>query len=239
MSTVKPLSWAGALLIVLAVGCDAEPHQPVDSVAATREPSWSEQLSEVQSGRRTEMRVIHSVVTIEDWETLSSDCESLEVLDVESLQVRGDAFALLPRLPRLRQLRIGSPIGDTGLSHMALIASLRVLNLPRGEFTDDGLRGLAALPDLELLRFHSPHVTDRGMRSIANFPSLRFLHLIDVPITDDGLRHLEGFQQLESLYLDGCRCTDDGIRRLLKSLPQLHLHRDQLHLEDDPHAHTH
>ncbi len=239
MSAVKPNPWAGALLIVLAVGCDTEPQKPVESVAATRELSWSEQLSEVQSGRRTEMRITHSVVTIENWETLSTGCESLEVLDVESLHVQGDAFALLSRLPRLRQLRIGSPIRDSDLNDIVSVTSLRVLNLPRGEFTDDGLRGLATLPDLELLRFHSPHVTDLGMQSIANFPSLRFLHLIDIPITDDGLRHLEGFEQLESLYLDGCSCTDDGILRLLKSLPALHLHRDQLHLEEDPHVHEH
>jgi hypothetical protein len=69
--------------------------------------------------------------------------------------------------------------------------------------------------------------------------SLRFLHLIDVPITDAGLAHVSGMTWLESFYLDGGDCTDAGLRGLLQALPELHFHRDQLHLPDDPHAHPH
>lgn len=230
---------AGVLLIALITGCDVERQRPVDANVVASEVSWSDQLSEVRAGTQTELHTLHSVVTDDDWQQLAAGCESLEVLDVETLQIGSNGFPLLRGLPRLRHLRIGSVVSDVELRDITAVASLRVLNLPQGEFTDDGIQQLASLPHLELLRFRSPHVTDQGMQFIASLPSLRYLHLIEVPITDNGLAHLAGCEDLKSLYLDGCGCTDDGIRRLLESLPRLHLHMDQLHLEDDPHAHPH
>jgi hypothetical protein len=70
-------------------------------------------------------------------------------------------------------------------------------------------------------------------------PALRFLHLIDVPVTDAGIAHLQSMSRLESFYLDGGRCTDDGLRALLRALPDLHFHLDQLHLPGDPKADDH
>ena len=239
MNIARAISVTGAMLIGIVAGCDAERSKPANADAKASEASWSEQLAEVQAGTRTEVRVLHSVITDADFMRLTAGCESLEVLNIETLQVNSAEFAVLAKLPHLRQLRLGSPVGDAELHEIASITSLRVLNLPNGEFTDVAIKELARLPQLELLRFRSPHVTDRGLETIAMFPALRFLHLIEVPITDEGLRHLEGCEQLESLYLDGCGCTDDGILRLLKALPTLHLHRDQLHLDEDSHAHPH
>ncbi len=199
--------------------------------------SWTDQIAAVRAGRASEVRVSKSIVTSKQWQSLAEGCESLEVLDVETLSTDSDPFALLSELPRLRHLRIGSLVNDADLQRIAAISSLRVLNLPRGDLTDDGLRALTALLDLELLRFHSRHVSDVGMTIIASLPSLRFLHLINVPISDAGLTPLANLDRLESLYLDGCNCTDEGILRLLESQPQLHVHRDQLHVPNDPQAH--
>ncbi len=228
--------------VLVVVGCDRPapaPQVPEASDRAAAERSWAEQVSAVRQGRSSEIRISARPVQAEQWSELSDGCESLAVLDVETLEAPEASLSLLSELGQLRQLRIGSPVGDIGLHAIARAGSLQVLNLPQGDFTDDGLGELAALPRLELLRFHSPHVTDAGMQHIAQMPALRFLHLIGVPITDAGLMPLHGLGSLESFYLDGGACTDDGLSRLLRELPDLHFHHDQLHLPDDPRAHSH
>ena len=125
------------------------------------------------------------------------------------------------------------------MAHIARLEQLKVLNLPDAQFTDASLEALTDLANLELLRFGSPHVTDAGMVHVARIPSLRFLHLIDVPIGDRGLESLESLTQLESLYLDDTAATDAGITRLLKALPQIHLHVNQRHHDADPAARNH
>lgn len=232
-----------SVAFLLTCSCTESNPRPSEPVSATepaeQERHWNEQLQRVREGKQQTIRVSRDVITDEQWQTLAQDATSLEVLDVEQLEINDSAYELLTHLAKLRQLRIGSAVGDEALEHFSQVNSLHVLNLPHGTFTDAGLKTLAKHPELELLRFHSPHVTDEGLSHIARLPSLRFLHLIRVPITDAGLNHLEGLDQLESLYLDGCNCTDDGILQLLEALPQLHLHRDQLHIENDPHAHEH
>jgi hypothetical protein len=238
--TQRP-SFVASLLIVLC-GCD-RPDAAVDApeprTAASPELSWAQQISAVRSGRRSILRMTTVPVSEQQWRDLAEGCVALTEIDVETLDAPQASLSLLSGLPQLGQLRIASAIDDAGLGHVARIASLRVLNLPQGRFTDVGLAELSALSQLELLRFHSPHVTDEGLRQIAELPALRFLHLINVPITDHGLSHLYGLDGLESFYLDGGRCTTDGLSRLLRQLPDLHFHYNQLHLPDDPRVHPH
>jgi hypothetical protein len=132
-----------------------------------------------------------------------------------------------------------APVGDRQLEALAGLENLERLNLPRATFTDAGLAKMADLPNLTLLRFGSPNVTDAGMRSIAHLPKLRFLHLIEVPITDAGLAELHELKQLESFYIDGGRTTDAGLQALVQAVPDLHIHRDQLHLPGDKSGHSH
>jgi hypothetical protein len=205
----------------------------------TQPQSWAEQVAAVRAGGSHEIRVMDSTITERDWDALREGCQQLEVLDIEHLDVPESDLNVLAGLTQLRQLRLGFPVTDAGLARLAEVSSLRILNLPRGEFTGTGLAELVRLPHLELLRFRSPRVTDSGLDEIARMPALKFLHLIDVPVTDAGLRALHGLTKLESFYLDGGRCTDEGLSELLRALPELHLHRDQLHLPDDPHAHPH
>jgi hypothetical protein len=136
-------------------------------------------------------------------------------------------------------MKMGTAVKDAGVERSAAGMNLRVVNQPEGRFTADGLAALARMPPLELLRLHSPHVTDAGMAHVAGMNELRFLHLIDVSITDAGLAPLHGMAGLESFYLDGGSCSDDGLRELLTALPELHFHKDQLHVPGDPRAHPH
>ena len=221
------------------LGCTEPVRTPPATPVSPREAPWVEQIAAVRTGSVDAVRTPLTPVTTEQWTMLAQQCESLEVLEVDVRKINPDALDILGGLPELRNLILHGPIDDSWIERIAALSSIQNLNLPDAQFTDEGLVALAALPELELLRFGSAHVTDEGMRTISAFPALRFLHLIDVPITDQGLAHLHGMTALESFYLDGGDCTDSGLRGLLQALPELHFHRDQLHLPDDPHAHPH
>ena len=226
-------------LISCLAGCVEAPPQPLRS-AELAEPAWEEQVQQVRAGEATEVRLVARPVSPEQWQMLQEDCQSLEVLEVDSRRLAADDLQLLAdRLPALQRLRLTGPVDDSQLQKIAAAAGLKMLNLPEGVFTDAGMQHLAELKDLELLRFGSPHVSDDGLAVVSKLPSRSFLHLINVPLTDAGLEHLHPMSGLESFYLDGGRCTDEGLYALLRALPGLHFHRDQLHLADDPHAHPH
>ena len=138
------------------------------------------------------------------------------------------------------EIRLQAPIDDNQLADLAGLTGLRRLNLPRSQISDSGLARLPDLtPALELLRLGSPRIGDAGLASIAELKQLRFLHLIDSPVTDEGLAHLRRMTWLESFYLDGGQATDAGLSELIKALPNLHFHRDQQHLPDDPRSDDH
>ena len=170
-----------------------------------------------------------------------AELKDLEVLELYRLSCPNDELAqCLAGLTKLRRLRLqGITIGESVLESIALMQSIEVLNIPDSSMTDEQLGSIAKLPKLQLLRFGSPHVSDDSMPSLAEAQSLRFLHFLNVPVTDDGLRHLHGMHHLESLYIDGGNETEDGIRALLKANPDLHFHRNQLHIVDDPNADQH
>lgn len=205
-----------------------------------RELRWTEQVAGVRAGTSTAVVVDALPVSAGEFRELGDGCGGLATLEVGQADIGDEDLNALTALPDLKRLRLGAPLADAGLERlMAAAPALEVLNLPDSRCTDAGLAHVAALPDLRLLRLHSPHVTDAGLAHIAGMKSLRFLHLIDVPITDAGLAHLSGMTWLESFYLDGGDCSDAGLRGLLQALPELHFHRDQLHLPDDPQAHPH
>lgn len=237
------------LLAVFAAlpGCDDRAHSPATkpassipaTAAVTAESPWRDQIARVRSGMSTQISVRQAHITAVDLQDLASDCAALEVLDLEDVEIASDSLSVLERLTALKRLKLGGPVDDAALGQIVKAQGLVSINLPQATFTDRGLELLAQLPKLELLRFHSPRVTDDGLRAIARMPALRFLHLIDVPVTDAGLLHLHGMRRLESFYLDGGACTDTGLRSLLAALPELHFHRDQLHLPGDPRADVH
>jgi hypothetical protein len=223
-------------------GCGKGPDQdavPGRTNAPAPERPWAEQVQDVRDGRSTQVRVESPSISSAEWNELSDGCAALKVLEVANAELPDDALQVVAALPNLTRLKLGAPIGDAGAAHLAAAQQLEVLNLPAADLTDAGLALLATLPRLQLLRFKSPRVSDAGLSHVAGMPSLRFLHLIDVPVTDAGLAHLHAMTWLESFYLDGGRCTDEGLSALLKALPNVHFHKDQLHLPGDRHAHPH
>ena len=231
-----------------AAGCGSPEPSPAPKQADEQQSlSWEEQLTDIRNGRSTEIRM-RFPMTEKQLNDLESGCEPLETLEMELPKVSGKALMPLLALPNLRHLVIRGPIDDTGLEVISKCPALEILNLPSASFTDQGLHSLAVdnssqkaaiepVSPIVQFRFASLHVTNQGMTSVASMPKLKRLHLIHVPIDDLGLKHLEGLLQLESFYLDGSNCTDEGLSRLLDSIPGLHLHINELHLDSDA-SHT-
>ncbi len=236
---ITPILW---LLWLILSGCGNGPDTDAVSRrtnAQVAERPWIEQVQDVRDGRSTQIRIDEPTIRSAEWNELRHGCAALQVLEVAHAAVEDDALQVLAALPNVTQLRLGATLGDAGAAHIAAAQQLEILNLPEADLTDAGLASLATLPRLQLLRIHSPRVSDAGLAHVAGMSSLRFLHLIEVPVTDAGLTHLSAMTWLESFYLDGGRCTDEGFSALLTALPDLHFHKDQLHLPDDPHAHPH
>ena len=230
---------AGVLLTAWLSGCSPPPQDADATTTPPVEASWSAQVAAVRSGATQKIIVQTAHVTAAELLELAQECEHLRELEIDDCELTAESADVIGNLAELQKLKLGAPVDDAALAQLARAQQLTTLNLPDARFTDAGLETIATLPDLQLLRFHSPQVTDDGVRHIAAIRSLKFLHLIDVPITDAGLEHLRGMTWLQSFYLDGGHCTDDGLYALLKSLPDLHFHKDQLHLPDDPRAYPH
>lgn len=224
-----PIQALACAVLGLALGCDTKP-------VVVTEPSLAEQVALVIAGRSSIIQIEQVAITDDDLAMLAQ-CPKLKVLqlDDEQNQVTDAGIRHLAKLSSLEHLRIqGGNVGDDGLELLASVKSLRILNLPQGKFTDEGLARLRELPKLVQLRFGSPQVTSQGVARLAEFPALRQIHLIGVPLDDEAIAALSRIQSLESLYLDDVTCSDAALDSLLRDHPKLHLHVNQLHLDQDP-----
>jgi Leucine-rich repeat (LRR) protein len=236
LSTRRTALPALFLCCFLTSGCG-----PTNLGPAVTEPTLADQLAAVHSGASDAIHI--SARPLSETELASiAEAKALKRLTLD----RADTIATpqtLERLTALPQLEMfwfrGRGIDDNALAQIAKTQTLRILNLPHGEFTDAGLANLKQLPNLVQLRFGSPQVTDAGIASLAEFPALLRLHLIDVPITGAGLKSLAKIENLESLYIDGGNFTDADVDALFQARPKLHVHFNQQHHDRDPHAHAH
>jgi hypothetical protein len=227
----QPIYWLACLLLV---GCTGKQT----SVKETPDASFDEQILAVQRGESFEIRSNEPIVNA-DFEKLHG-LDKLQVLSLQNAKLTDTIAPILASLHGLRQLRLEKAIvGDLSADAIANLAGLTTINLPRSNISDRGITRWPVLNELILLRIGSPHLSDGALETFAKLKQLRFLHLIDVPLSDAGLKNLYGMSQLESFYLDGGAATDQGLTELLQALPELHFHRDQEHLPDDPQADDH
>lgn len=112
---------------------------------------------------------------------------------------------------------------DEAMALLALLPSLKRLNIHGADVTDVGLAKLTWLQNLEELNLGRTRVTDEGLSTLREFPHLKRVDLSVTESTDAGLVHIAELQSLETLYLDYCRkITNAGIMQL-SGLPQLQL----------------
>jgi len=205
-----------------------------DLTKGTPKAVWTQQLRLVENGESTK-------ILMPDLRLDPSSLAELKTVAgrITELNLTGDTLArnidAISGCSHLRILHLRTPIGDSELQVLAQLRELEVLDLPEAAgVTDSGLKAWEGHPQLRLIRLRAPQVTDAGLASLARMPELRWVHLIEVPVTDAGLEIFRSMPKLESLYLDGDRATDDGLSALILARPDLHFHRDQVHLPTDP-----
>ena len=236
------------LLLVYAGGCreaswessaTAPPEELANSAPVDIELDFLEQLTAVREQRSNSIRVTTREITDREFSSLT-DLSGLQTLILNQGRVSDESLVVCHSLTSLEHLRLRkSPVTDQGITHLAAHPTLKIVNLPQADLTDQGLKILSELPHLEYLRLASPQVTDQGLSHLTRLSTLRFLHLIEVNLTDTGLEHVARMEQLESFYLDGSQVTEQGLTTLIKARPDLHLHRNQQHLDHDPQKHPH
>ena len=147
--------------------------------------------------------------------------ESLETLDLYgNPAMTDDGLAGLRSLHSLRSLRLGNPFSDRGMTHLAALPSLRVLQLTTHNVTEEGLRRLSQSTSLEQL--FVPGATDQGIAHLATMPQLKAIRIIRGDLTDATLARIAAMPEIEYLDLpDGF--TDAGIRHLAKLSGLRHL----------------
>ncbi len=232
---MKPAA-AVVVLVSLAAGVAFlfRPSGPPANSNTEVQTIWNQQLKAVAEGQSTQIVMPDFRIPARCLSDLKSVAER-----VTELNLAGDSLAtkldVITACSHLKILHLRTELGDAEVARLAQLRELEVLDLPLAlDMTNAGLKSLDQHPRLKLIRLRSPQVTDEGLQVFSQLPNLRWLHLMEVPVTDAGLEILRQMAQLESLYLDGDRATDEGLSKLILERPDLHFHRDQLHLPDDP-----
>lgn len=115
---------------------------------------------------------------------------------------------------------LGCPVGDPGITHVADLTGLRLLDLFRTGVTDEALPVVAGLRSLEWLSLTGTSTTDAGIAHLSRLRALRRLSLKETGITDRSLQALAPLSELAWLSLSGTRISDHGLPELAR-LPNL------------------
>ena len=133
-------------LIILLAGCQGEPDQkPLPAAAPPAEATLAEQIAAVRAGTQTTILVEHTPLTDGDLALLQGlDGLTALCIDDPRSRITAEGIAALAELPKLDHLRIrGSGVDDRALAAVTGLERLKILNVPRGEFTGAGLARLS------------------------------------------------------------------------------------------------
>jgi hypothetical protein len=171
----------------------------------------------------------------------------LEWLAICCPNVTAKSIAILPRLPRLKELYVWPRseaeirsisecanlevlnlfglVSDEGLEHLAQMGNLRELTLTEASslvsLTSRGLAHLNHLANLESLDVTAP-IGDNDLAQLTGLSRLRTISLRRNSITDAGLVHLEALPSLNAVVLDRTQVTPAGAARLRQVLQARH-----------------
>lgn len=168
-----------------------------------------------EAGRRHEQAVaalteLGAVVTVQ--RTAGGE-ESWVVSTNDAWQGGGDGLAHLAGLAGPVKLRLGGPIPESGLVHLARVRGLVSLDLHLPGLTDAGLLHLAGLEGLERLNLTYSAVTDAGLEHLAGLHDLKWLGVVYTRVTAEGARRLQ--EALPAVLIQGSfapagAAADDG-----------------------------
>ena len=151
----------------------------------------------------------------------------------EAMKVTGAGLSQLARLPKLEVLNIsGNGITDAALKHLVMTRTLRELTLNRLAITDAGLKHVSEFKSLKRLElvysegFGGPIITDAGVARLGGLMELQTLTLVGARITDACVDDLAKLKQLRFLKVVGTRMTPTGMQRLAEQLPNARITQD-------------
>ena len=237
LATLTAIVGLAALALLALTGC-ADSDTPTPNKVVTLQPASDVIGKALTNHDVTTIHIDQKPATDADLEPLR-DNRIITNLLLDESEVTDEGVRVISTMPNLVHLRIRSKLTDACIDDLLNLPALQFLKLPFADFTDEGLERLAKHPRIQLLRLRSPQVTDQAMPAIAAMKNLAFLHFIEISITDDGLAAFYDADNLQSLYLDDCKTTEQGLSKLLKRQPNLHLHVNQAHLDNDPQKDNH
>ena len=107
-----------------------------------------------------------------------------------------------------------SDVGDSELSRIVELRSLKSLKIWGTRLTDAGIEHLKGLTKLQKLNLIGTNVTGAIFEHLKGMTKLQELNLGASPVTSVGLEHLKGVTSLQTLTLIGTRVTDAGLEHL-------------------------
>jgi len=151
-------------------------------------------------------------------EQLAQLCEQVSVEALWAIGTNLTGEGLYPADKKaVRQLWLAkSQIDDAGMTNMAEMAHLEILQLVGTRITDAGMVHLRDLRELKQLVLSDTAISDAGMVYLKDLSNLSSLQLWGTSITDAALLHLAGMQNLIQLDLTNTQVTDAGIKHLAK-----------------------
>ncbi len=106
-------------------------------------------------------------------------------LNLQGTAAGDHAVAALSQIPRLQNLRIGSPnLTDRGFTDLAKVFSLQDLYIETSLATDEGVRQLGQINRMKRMDIGVPAMTGIGLGPISRLPELSDLRLRSPALTD-------------------------------------------------------
>jgi internalin A len=195
--------------------------------------------------------LVHTAISAKGLQLLSN-MKSLEYLYLSGELTDEGLGVVSQQFKTLKGLFIQeNRLTDKGLTYLAVLSSLEVLEISSGRITNAGLANLAKLPSLRYLILEGTNFTDDAMAYLKDFSSLRILdagalnsltdadmvHIANIPnleeinlcwsgdISDNGMAALARLASLKKLYIPHSKVTDKGLSylRSCKNLEYLSL----------------
>ena len=111
-------------------------------------------------------------------------------------------------------------ISDLGVSKLAGLRELQVLDLSQTRVSSVGLEPLAKLPKLERLSlWRAERIDDDAAPLLALMKALEVLDLSETKVTDRTLRELTSLENLRRLYLSGTAVTPEAVEQFRRERP--------------------
>jgi len=118
--------------------------------------------------------------------------EEIWVVSTNDAWLGGDeGLAHLEGLSGRVKLRLGGPISEAGLAHLAQVSGLFALDLHLTDLTDAGLVHVARLDGLERLNLTYSAVTDAGLEHLVGLRNLKWLGVVHTRVTAEGAERLQ------------------------------------------------